>query len=274
MTYLSCFCVCIFWSVQTSHKPHRWHSLKELITYHRLGLWQRCFCGEQQYFWPHTCSCLYLPAGLFWWRDYGQPWWKNWGHLLGRSHPRFSATPPENMFQWAKINCLSIETVSSCVAVQWSDVMWIREIYMKMKGERYIFRAMKQTEIKTEYGSTQRQNTFIYTPYCYCSFYFVVARYLCSLFFLFWWTFKLACLFPCSHLTLCCLKSSYSMVALLLVLLPVAMPDIIVFSSSCVPCLFSPVVTYALMFFSAELRLAPSFPFLCKLSLHCQAVIG
>lgn len=121
-----------------------WHLLKELITYHRLGLWQRCFCGEQQCFWPHMCSCLYLPAGLFWWRDYGQPWWKNWGHLLGRSHPRFSATPPENMFQWANINCLSMETVSSCGSSTGitHDVDQI-DLHGKKKGERYIFRTTK-----------------------------------------------------------------------------------------------------------------------------------
>lgn len=72
------------------------------FTYHRLGPWQRCFCGERQCFWPHTCSCLCPPAALFWWRDYGRPWWKNWGHLLGWQHPRFSATPPEKMFQLSK----------------------------------------------------------------------------------------------------------------------------------------------------------------------------
>lgn len=38
--------------------------------------------------------------------------------------------------------------------------------------------------------------------------------------------------------------------------------------------LLSPAVTSALMFFSVEPRLAPSFPFLSKQSLHCRAVIG
>lgn len=86
--------------------------LKEVITYHRPGPWQRCFFAEPRCFWPHTCSCPCPPAGPFWWRDYGQPWWKNWGRSLGRSHPRFAATPPEKIFQWSKIDCISTETVS------------------------------------------------------------------------------------------------------------------------------------------------------------------
>lgn len=63
------------------------------------------------------------------------------------------------------------------------------------------------------------------------------------------------------------------MAALLLVLLPVAILHIIGLSFSYPLSLFSPVVTSALMFFSAELWSAPSFPF-HKLSLHCRAVIG
>jgi len=70
------------------------------------------------------------------------------------------------------------------------------------------------------------------------------------------------------------LESSYGTAALLWVLLPVAMPHIIGLSSSCALSLFSPVVTSALMFFSVELHLAPTFLFLCTLSLHCGAVIG
>lgn len=80
----------------------------------------------------------------------------------------------------------------------------------------------------------------------------------------FWCTLRLACLFSCSHLTWCRLESSYGTAVLLL--LAVAMPLIIGLSFSCVLSLFSAMVTSALMFFSAELRPAPSFP---SFSVNC-----
>lgn len=125
-----------------------WSLVKEVITYRRLGPWQRCFCGERQCFWPHTCSCPCPPAGLFWWQDYGQVWWKNWGRSLGRSRPRFSATPPENMFQWSKIHCISNETVSSSAAQQWPEIIWRRVLHENTHQKKAAYCLMQKTNIK------------------------------------------------------------------------------------------------------------------------------
>lgn len=97
------------------------------------------------------------------------------------------------------------------------------------------------------------------TDHALCSFCALLQKPKLMLF-LFWCTLRLACLFSCSHLTSCRLESGYGTAALLSVLLPVAMLHIIGLSSSCTLSLFSPVVTSALMFFSVELHLAPSFP--------------
>lgn len=92
--------------------------------------------------------------------------------------------------------------------------------------------------------------------------------------FLPWHILRMSCLFSCSHLTLCCLKRNNGTAALLLVFLQHPKPHIIGLSSSCALSPFSPDVTSALMYFSVERQLKPCFPFLCKLSLHCGAVIG
>ncbi len=121
-----------------------------------------------------------------------------------------------------------------------------------------------------ESDKTQRTQRFSYNLFSLrekSNFYFVAAgefvsetdQNFCSfcaffqkpklLLFLFWCTLRLPCLFSCSHLTLCRLQSSYTTAALLLVLLLVVKPHIIGISSSRMLPLFSPVVTFALMFF-------------------------
>lgn len=136
------FILCFTW-VNTSHyllctslRPSKLLRKKTVITYHRPEQWRRCFCGERQCFWPHTCSCLCPPAELFWWQDYGQRWWKNWGRPLGQSHPHFSATPPEKCVLVFKIHSNRRWTVlimwwTRCATVECDDVLQVPDTVVK-----------------------------------------------------------------------------------------------------------------------------------------------
>lgn len=208
-----------------------WHLLKEVITYHRLGRWRRCFCGERRCFWPHTCSCLCLPAGLFWWWDYGQPWRKNWGRSPGWQYLRFSATPPEKTVQRWEFTAL------------WMPGFHLTEEKKKRSCEVFLFgRSHTHTkrpnvDVKLKGSHLHCADFAVHYPLsavltwcmfdlCGCWSMSEQDRDLCSLplcrsqnwCYSFSVVLRLTRLFSCSHSTLCRLQSNYSKVPLLLLL--------------------------------------------------------
>lgn len=170
------------------------------------------------------------------------------------------------------------------------------------------FGAIKQTRRTNVDWYDRNGINLIYMPYWFdhlfplcgeCSFYCVAAGDLCShvwslsetdhdlcslcallqksklMLFLFWCTLRLARLFSCSHLTSHRLQSSYGTAALLSVLLPVSMPQIIGLSSSCMLSLFSPRGDFCsdVLFCWTAVGTFPSY-FSANRPLHCWAAIG